>query len=201
MTAPSTGTVLTIGHSNRQLQEFISMLHAHRIGEVVDVRAFPGSRRQPHFGSELLAGSLATNGIEYQHLRALGGRRRLPSDADPSEFAGWRNASFQAYAHHVQTDEYHDALDALMSETATARVAIMCSEAVPWRCHRWLISDTLLARGWRVLHAMDERSAREHILSSFARVDGNQVTWPGPPSSASLRLGPPAQIGEALAYR
>lgn len=194
MPSRSSSTVYTIGHSNRELSQLLDLLRVNGIEQLVDVRAFPGSRRQPHFGRDQLERSLPQHDIAYQHVRDLGGRRRVANDVDQTAAAGWRNASFRAYALYVQTPAFREALEQLMRAASCARVAIMCSEAVPWRCHRWLICDALVAQGWRALHVIDERSVREHVLSPFAQVSNGQVTWPGPPSSEPLRLGPAAPI-------
>lgn len=185
-------TIFTIGHSNRQLDDFIKLLQAHDVELLVDVRAFPGSRRQPHFGHEALQESLRRVGIGYTHRRNLGGRRKLdPVHVDEDCCSAWRNASFHAYAQHTQSPAYASALDDLVTTSTTQHVAIVCSEAVPWRCHRWLISDTLVARGVAVLHVLDSGPPRQHQMSAFAVADHANVTWPGPPSQTPLRLGPP----------
>ncbi|MCW2959810.1 MAG: hypothetical protein JWM25_2029 [Thermoleophilia bacterium] len=186
--------IFTIGHSNRSLDEFTELLQGCGIELLVDVRAFPGSRKLPHFGQDALAAALEALSIDYLHLRDLGGRRKLDSSG-PAEGAGdgWRNASFRAYAEYAQTEQYSRALDELTAQAAHRRLAIMCSEAVPWRCHRWLVSDTLVARGVSVLHVIGSGAPRQHELSPFAHVTGSRVTWPGPPSAESLRLGPVAQ--------
>lgn len=184
--------VYTVGHSNRSLVEFLELLERHRIETVVDVRAFPGSRRLPHFGRDQLAPALGARGIDYRHMRDLGGRRRLDPDS-PAEVGGaWSNSSFRAYAQHSHTDAYRAALAELLTLAERTAVAIMCSEAVPWRCHRWLVSDTLLAAGAQVLHVIDPGPARLHALSPFAQVEDGVVSWPGPESTAALALGPRA---------
>lgn len=183
--------LFTIGHSNRTIDEFTDLLSAHSIELLVDVRAFPGSRRQPHFGQEAIADHLGCHGVHYRHVRALGGRRKLEFTTEvDSCCAGWRNESFRAYAQHTRSSEYASAMEELAVNAHELRTAMMCSEAVPWRCHRWLIADTLVARGSRVLHIIDAGSVRQHLISPFAEVDGAQLSWPGPPSSRSLRLGP-----------
>ncbi len=193
--------VFTIGHSNRSLDEFVELLTGHGIELVVDVRAFPGSRRLPHFGADRLAPSLLQHGIDYEHLRDLGGRRRASADAAPELGDAWRNQSFRAYAQYTHTTQYHSALHELVDLAHDSTVAIMCSEAVPWRCHRWLVSDTLVAVGSRVLHVMDAGLPRRHLLSPFARVDDGVVTWPGPESTATLALGPRVDIASAAPSR
>lgn len=184
-------TIFTIGHSNRSAAELVKLLQLHGIQRLVDVRRHPGSRRFPQFGQCALETELAPNGIQYQHEARLGGRRsgRAASLVDPQVGAGWRNRSFRAYAEHTQTDDYRQALAQLIATADDQRVAIMCSEAVPWRCHRWLVADTLLARGARVLHIMGTGDPRPHAMSSFARVGGDgTVTWPTSRADSQLRL-------------
>lgn len=188
MTGP---VIFTIGHSNRELAEFADLLVAHEIKMLVDVRAFPGSRRLPHFGSEQLAATLRSMSIDYLHERDLGGRRKLRAAAESNGCGdGWRNSSFRAYAEYAQSDQYMNALEELVARSESQRTAIMCSEAVPWRCHRWLISDTLVGRDIHVGHILGPAPSRQHELSSFARVTGKRVMWPGPPSETPLHLGP-----------
>ena len=151
------------------------MLLAHRIAKLVDVRTIPRSRRHPQFNRETLARSLAEASIEYQHAPALGGWRRPRGD---SINTGWRNASFRGYADHMQTPEFERALEALIAGAPRQRTAIMCAEAVPWRCHRSLIADALLAGGIRVAHIMTGERAEPHALTRFARVEGTRVTYP-----------------------
>lgn len=196
--APSTArSVLTIGHSNRSIDAFLELTLRAEIERIVDVRRFPGSRRLPWFGADQLGATLHEAGIDYEHVPGLGGRRAA-KDAPGSEPGcgdAWRNASFRAYACYTGTGEYGDALELLLDRAAVQRCAIMCSEAVPWRCHRWLISDTLVARGVDVVHVLDGGPKRRHVMTSFSRCDDiGRVTWPGPESSAKLRMGPPVEI-------
>jgi uncharacterized protein (DUF488 family) len=170
----------TIGHSTRGIDEFIALLERSRIERLIDVRAFPGSRRHPHFNREALARTLPERGIEYYHLPALGGRRRPRADAPPS---GWRNESFRGYAEYMRTPEFHQALHELMALASERRTAIMCSEAVPWRCHRTLIADALTARGCEVEHILDAKTS-PHVLTSFAVVHNGEVSYP-PTSDAN----------------
>jgi uncharacterized protein (DUF488 family) len=182
--------IWTVGHSDRTARELLDLLASVGIELLVDIRAFPGSRRQPWFGTDALATSLDEAGIGYRHVRSLGGRRRLDASAPASVGDAWRSSSFRAYAHWTQGMAFGLALDDLIDWARERRVAVMCSEAVPWRCHRWLVSDCLTARGLRVLHLI-EGAPREHLLSPFAVVDAHgNVTWPGPPSNEPLRLGP-----------
>jgi uncharacterized protein (DUF488 family) len=171
-------TIHTVGHSTRPLDEFISLLQAHGIRHVADVRSTPTSRRYPHFAREALAASLPAAGIGYHWMPALGGRRR-PRPDSPND--GWRNLAFRGYADHMQSTEFREAVDDLVELARGNDLSIMCAEAVPWRCHRRLIGDALLARGLRVRDIMTPTSAPEHELTPFARVDGTTVTYPAEP--------------------
>jgi len=168
-------TIHTIGHSTRSLDEFIGMLKAHGVTSLVDVRTVPKSRRYPHFAGAALAESLPAAGIAYDWVKELGGLRKPMAD---SPNGAWRNASFRGYADHMQTDEFEDAVRGLVERAESDAVAIMCSEAVPWRCHRSLIGDALVARGVTVLDIMSEMKATPHRLTPFARVEGTKVTYP-----------------------
>ena len=159
----------TIGHSTRTLDDFVGLLKREGVSHLVDVRAFPTSARYPQFNQENLADSLKQTGIRYSHFPALGGRRKVRRD---SHNTLWRNAGFRGYADYMETREFADALDDLLALAARERVAIMCAEAVPWRCHRSLISDAAVAKGAEVFHIMDAGAAPHH-LTSFARVDEN----------------------------
>ena len=169
-------TLYTVGHSTRSLDELVAILKAHGVEAIADVRLIPRSRRYPHFNDEALAASLPQNALQYLPFRSLGGRRRPAKD---SINAGWRNDSFRGYADFLQTPAFHAALDELLALAAATPTAIMCAEAVPWRCHRSLIADATLVRGWRVLDIMSESAANPHKLPSFARVDGGTLTYPG----------------------
>lgn len=167
-------TIFTIGHSTRPIADFLGLLARSSIARLVDIRAFPGSRRYPHFNSEALARELPAAGIEYLHRPSLGGRRRLSRDAPPS---AWRNDSFRAYAEYMRTPEFRAALEELIELGATKRTVIMCSEAVPWRCHRTLVSDALTARGIQVEHILDA-GVSSHRLTRFAVVHDGEVSYP-----------------------
>jgi uncharacterized protein (DUF488 family) len=172
-------TIFTVGHSTRTEEEFLDILHAHGIRRVVDVRRYPGSRRHPHFSRESLARTLPMRGIAYEHAAALGGRRTPAAD---SANDAWRSASFRAYADHLGTADFQDALAGVLAGADDLPTAIMCAEAVPWRCHRQLIADVLVARGYNVLNILSAGRAEPHQLNEHARVgpDG-MVTYPATP--------------------
>jgi uncharacterized protein (DUF488 family) len=171
-------TVFTIGHSTRPWPEFVEILHAHGVKAIADVRQFPGSRRYPHFNAEAMAGELPKAGIEYLSFRNLGGRRKAREDSGNT---GWRNAAFRGYADYMQTAEFIAGIGQLTLTAAERPTAIMCSEAVPWRCHRSLIGDALLARGWDVLDIFDEQHVKPHLLTPFAVVSGEKIVYPAKP--------------------
>lgn len=168
-------TVYTIGHSTHPLLEFVEMLRANTVDDVVDVRSVPGSRHNPQFGEKELAQSLPADGIGYEWWKQLGGLRHTTKS---SVNTGWRNASFRGYADYMQTPDFDAAVEKLVAIAETRTVAIMCAEAVPWRCHRSLIGDALLVRGITVLDIMSRTSTRPHVLTPFATVDGTRVWYP-----------------------
>ena len=168
-------TVLTIGHSTRTIEEFIHLLKTHGPTCVLDVRTIPRSRRNPQFNRDTLPESLKEVGIAYTHVAALGGLRRPRPD---SINKGWKNASFRGYADHMQTPEFGASLENLMELAKKQRVALMCAEAVPWRCHRSLIADALVARGIPTEHIISESRRDTHALRSFAMRRGLNVTYP-----------------------
>ena len=161
----------TIGHSTRKIDQFTSLLEENEIKLVVDVRGLPGSKRYPQFNKEALAQSLRERGIRYEHLPDLGGRRKPKPD---SRNTAWRNASFRGYADYMETEEFHKGVRRLLDlANETGRTAIMCAEAVWWRCHRALISDYLKAQGIEVTHIVDANKSEPHPYTSAARmVDG-----------------------------
>ena len=169
--------ISTIGHSNRPIEEFLDILKAHAVELLVDVRTVPKSRYNPQFNRESLPGPLAAASIQYVHLPGLGGLRKPQKD---STNTGWRNDSFRGYADYMQTDEFEASLGELLALEVGRRVAIMCAEAVPWRCHRSMIADALTARGIPVVHLMSTVKADPHKLTSFARVAGGRVSYPSP---------------------
>jgi uncharacterized protein (DUF488 family) len=171
------GTVYTVGHSTRPMRELVELLRAHRVEQVVDVRTIPRSRHNPQFDRPALARSLHAVGLGYRHLKALGGLRHARAD---STNLGWRNASFRGFADHMQTDEFAAGLARLERIAGRRPTAIMCAEAVPWRCHRSLIADALTVAGWRVLHIQSRRTARPHRRTRFLRVRGGTLRYPAP---------------------
>lgn len=168
--------ILTIGHSTRSLEDLIGLLRKHGVARLVDVRAFPRSRRHPQFNIDTLPASLAAAGIDYSHLQVLGGRRPVRTD---SKNTAWREPGFRGYADYMETPDFARGLDALIELAARQRVAIMCAEAMPWQCHRSLISDALVARGLRVEHIMGPGERRLHRPPPFARIAGGRVSYPG----------------------
>jgi uncharacterized protein (DUF488 family) len=174
-------TVFTIGHSTRTIEDFLAMLAAHGVERLVDVRSIPKSRHAPQFNSDTLAASLHKHGIEYLHMKSLGGLRHPKKD---SANLGWRNASFRGYADYMTTDEFRDALSRLLDLAREKRTAIMCAEAVPWRCHRSLIGDALLVRGVDVEDIMSVTSRHAHGLTPFIEVRGTEITYPAHESVA-----------------
>lgn len=171
-------SVYTLGHSTLSIEEFLELLRHYGIERLVDVRTIPRSRHNPQFNKDTLSPFLRIRGIKYLHLKALGGlRRHVRTD---STNAGWRNASFRGFADHMQTPTFGVALNRLVLIAQGRRTAIMCSEAVPWRCHRSLIGDALVARGVEVIDIFSRSNARPHAITSMAKVDGTRITYPAP---------------------
>jgi len=168
--------ILTLGHSTRPIETFLGLLTAHGVKVLGDVRTVPKSRHNPQFEQAALAASLKEAGIEYRHMPALGGLRKPRPD---SINTAWKNANFRGYADHMQTPAFEHALDSLIDLASDRVVAIMCAEAVPWRCHRSLIADALLARGLEPREIVSERSTRAHRLTNWAQVKDGRVTYPG----------------------
>jgi uncharacterized protein (DUF488 family) len=167
-------TISTIGHSTRAIGEFLSLLAGSRIEAVADVRSFPGSRRYPQYGREALAATLAAHAIGYHWLPALGGRRRASPD---SPNTAWRNASFRGYADYMSSTEFAQGLAELLQVSNKARTAIMCSEALWWRCHRSMIADALCVRGIKVVHILDAKHSVVHPMTSPARIVGGVLSY------------------------
>jgi uncharacterized protein (DUF488 family) len=167
--------VYTIGHSTRPAEAFVALLTGHGIKTLVDVRTIPRSRHNPQFNGDALSATLAAHGIDYVHAPELGGLRKPRKD---SVNVGWRNTSFRGYADYMQTPAFHAAVDELVSRAERRPTAIMCAEAVPWRCHRSLVADALMARGIEALEITSETKATPHKMTPFAQVDGEEVTYP-----------------------
>ena len=169
-------TIWTVGHSTRSGEEFGKILLAHEIKVLVDVRSFPGSRRLPQFNRAELAESLRELEIEYRHEPRLGGRRKPRAD---SHNTVWKNASFRAYADHMESEEFRRGVDELLEVAARERTAVMCAEAVWWRCHRSLIADYLKAQGHTVIHIIDQKKTEEHPFTPAARIVEGQLSYRG----------------------
>jgi uncharacterized protein (DUF488 family) len=167
--------IFTVGHSTHSAEEFGALLKAHRIELLVDVRTVPRSRHNPQFNRDTLPETLRRAGIGYLHLGELGGLRKAHAD---STNTGWRNLSFRGYADHMETAEFEKGLARLIDEAETRRAAVMCAEAVPWRCHRSLIGDALVARGAEVYELSSVTRAQPHRMTPFARVEGKRVSYP-----------------------
>lgn len=167
--------VWTIGHSTRTLEEFERLLQAHQLERLVDVRTVPRSRHNPQFNKTTLPAALRAVHIKYLHMPGLGGLRHARPD---SRNTGWRNLSFRGYADYMQTPEFAESLDRLIELAKTQRVAIMCAEAVPWRCHRSLIADALLVRGIQAEEIVSDVRTQTHKLTPWAKVRGKKVTYP-----------------------
>jgi uncharacterized protein (DUF488 family) len=168
-------TVFTIGHSTRPIAEFIELLQSNGVVQLLDIRTIPKSRHNPQFNSDALAASLHAAHIRYVHMKELGGLRHARKD---SINFGWRNASFRGFADYMQTAEFDAALGGAIKLAEVVQTALMCAEAVTWRCHRSLVADALIVRGIRVLEIVSTAEPKEHALTPFARVSGTQITYP-----------------------
>jgi hypothetical protein len=182
--------ILTIGHSTHPIERFMELLRQHGVERLVDVRTIPRSRHNPQFNGEALAKSLEHEGIAYAHLKELGGLRHPRPD---SINTGWRNASFRGYADYMQTDEFEEALRRLLQLCAEKRCAVMCAEAVPWRCHRSLLADALLARGIPVEHILSGSRRDVHSLTPFALIQNDRVVYPQAEAEAPRKKAAAAQ--------
>lgn len=169
--------IWTIGHSTHAWADFVALLQGAKIEALADVRRFPASRRHPQFNGAAMQTVLAAEGIEYRHYEALGGRRHSTADSSPN--TAWRVAAFNAYADRTTTSDFLAAEKELESLAAEKRTAIMCAEALPWQCHRRVLADVLIARGWEVFDIFPDGKVKPHALTEFARVDGERVTYPG----------------------
>ena len=178
--------IYTVGHSTRPAVELVELLRAHSIRTLVDIRTVPRSRTNPQYNADVFEGTLAEVGIRYMHLPRLGGLRHPRKDSPNS---AWRNSSFRGFADYMQTDDFAQGLEELRVLTPHSPLALMCAEAVPWRCHRSLVADALHARGVVVRHITSATRAQEHRLTPFAELHGTRVLYPGPPEP----LGPRAQ--------
>ena len=174
-TTELSSVVMTIGHSTRTIEEFIGLLQAHGAARVVDVRTVPRSRHNPQFNKTSLPRALKKVGLGYVHLPGLGGLRHARPD---SINMGWRNTSFRGYADYMQTPEFEQSLEELIQLARQEQIAIMCAEAVPWRCHRSLIADALLVRGIRTEDIMSATRRQVHTLTPFAKILGTAITYP-----------------------
>ena len=175
--------ILTVGHSVHEADQFLRVLHGHGVELLVDVRRYPASRRVPHFNAGVLAQTLASGGIGYEHAEELGGRRPPVPD---SPNGGWTNEQFRGYADHMASDEFAAALDRLESRAAERRTAVMCAEAPWWRCHRRLLADALVVKGHDLLHLDGRGGAVAHKLTDFALVEDGRLTYP--PAQESLEV-------------
>ncbi|MCO5314875.1 MAG: DUF488 domain-containing protein [Solirubrobacterales bacterium] len=174
--------VFTIGHSTRELDEFVAILDRFGVGTLVDVRTVPRSRRVPQFNRDTLPAELERRNVTYRHLKKLGGLRHARKD---SINGGWENSSFRGYADYMQTPDFIDGLNELITLAANATVAVMCAEAVPWRCHRRMIGDALIVRGFEVIDIFSGTKSEPETLTGFARVEGLQITYPESADTAS----------------
>lgn len=174
MEKPIQKTVYTIGHSTRTIEEFLDLLFFYKIKVLADIRSMPGSRKYPQFNQDDLKISLEENGIKYMYIKNLGGRRKLAKD---SKNTSWRNKSFQAYADYMETEDFEQGILELTTLAIEKPTAMMCSEAVWWRCHRSMVSDYLKAKGWEVLHIMSLGKATLHPYTSPAKIMGDQVFY------------------------
>ena len=174
---PDPATIWTVGHSTRTLQEFLGLLVEYRIEAIADVRRFPGSRRHPHFASDALAATLPAHGLAYQWIPRLGGRRKVQPG---SPNTAWRNASFQGYADYTATAEFAEGLAELLKLATSKRTALMCAEAVWWRCHRSIIADVLKLRGIEVIHIIDATHTTVHPYTSPARIENGRLSYAAP---------------------
>lgn len=173
----------TIGHSTRPIDEFVSLLNAHGVQRLVDVRTVPRSRHNPQYNKEALSKTLRSEGLLYKHMPQLGGLRKAKKE---SINLGWRNASFRGYADYMQTEQFGEALEELITHSTHKKTVIMCAEAVPWRCHRSLIADALVSRGWEVRHIMSATKADPHQLTSFAATENGLLYYPKPNEASPL---------------
>lgn len=174
---PAEKTIFTIGHSTRPIESFIGLLHDNGVEALVDVRTIPRSRHNPQYEKDALNLNLIQSGIEYLWMKGLGGLRRPRPD---SENLGLRNASFRGFADYMQTKDFNESLGMLIRVASEKQTCLMCAEAVPWRCHRSLIADSLLVRGFDVLHIIGTAQPKRHSLTRFAFARGEEISYPQP---------------------
>jgi uncharacterized protein (DUF488 family) len=167
--------IYTIGHSTRSDEEFYALLKHYCIATLVDVRTIPHSRHNPQFNKESLAAFLTSRRISYIHMKELGGLRRAKKD---SANKGLRNTSFRGYGDYMETEEFHHAITELSARAHEAMVCVMCAETLPWKCHRWLLSDALTVQGFKVIHIVSLEKTETHAITPFARVQGKRITYP-----------------------
>jgi len=168
-------TIFTVGHSTHPLAEFLQLLQTYGISHLVDIRTIPRSRHNPQFNRESLPASLLSAGIGYTHIADLGGLRKTIPD---SLNRAWKNESFRGYADYMQTPSFQAGIQQLLQIASNDQVAIMCAEAVPWRCHRSLVADALTVRGVAVIHILGPEKSQPHKITPFARIEGTQITYP-----------------------
>ena len=169
--------IWTIGHSTQAWPGFVALLQRVNIEALADVRRFPASRRHPQFNGPAMQTALADVGIAYRHFEALGGRRHSTAVGSPN--TAWRVDAFNAYADHTASPEFQVAVNELESLASKKHTAIMCAEALPWQCHRRVLADVLIARGWEVFDIFPDGKVKPHALTEFARIEGERVTYPG----------------------
>ncbi len=174
---PEDKIIYTVGHSNRTMKEFLDILRAYTIKELIDVRTIARSRRNPQFNEASLKYRLQVAKIGYRRIKNLGGLRRV---AKNSINLGWKNKSFRGYADYMQTKDFEAGLKALQKIAAKKKTAIMCAESLPWRCHRSLIADALTKQKWRVYHLMSSKNSYKHKITPFARIKNGKVVYPLP---------------------
>lgn len=182
---PFPASIFTLGHSTRSWETFLSLLQEEGVANLVDVRSFPTSRKFPHFDQEILREALGRQAISYYHLKELGGRRKARLMDSPNR--GWKSVGFRAYADHMATEEFRAAVDKLLAIAQTGRTAILCAEAVPWRCHRQLIADFLVGlRRVPVFHIVGAGRTEPHVLTSFAVIQEGRLSYPESSSCGKL---------------
>lgn len=170
--------IWTIGHSNHSWNDFVDILQAYKIKHVLDIRSLPGSRKYPYFNLETLTTTLPAIDIKYSHITELGGYRKIKNMVPESLNSAWHNASFHNYADYMQTDNFISGLHQATAIAGSEKSVLMCAEAVPWRCHRSLVADALLVRGWEVIDIFSKTNSKLHKITKFASVQGQTITYP-----------------------